>query len=151
MTRSARVPAARRAPDDAVRLRLDAHPSRTTVLDGGWWPRSTDLAAELPVLLAALGDGRGEITHALLNGAEWDLPHPRRIAVGSGRVRLGWYTSQPAGLVTLVTGYGSDRFDLLVVRPGAGRAAADAALTAAADPADARRTPALLAAIGDRG
>jgi hypothetical protein len=139
-----------RTTDDAVRLRLDRHPSRTTVLDGAWWPRSTDAVAELPRLVEALAGLRGEITHVLLNNAEWDLPHPRRVAPGRRAVRLGWYSSQPAGLVTIMTEFGRDRFDLLVVPPDASQASADAALEAAADAADTRRAPELLAGI-ERG
>src|SRR5689334_10073927 len=69
-----------RAPDDAVRLRMDPVPSRTTVIDGAWWPRSTDAVAELPALVEALAGLRGRITHILMNSGEWDLPHPRRAA-----------------------------------------------------------------------
>jgi len=141
----------KRAPKDAVRLRLDPHPSRTTVLDGGWWPRSTNAVAELPGLVEALAGLRGEITHVLLNAAEWDLPHPRRAAAGRRQVRLGWYASQPAGLVTVMSESGRDRFDLLVVPPVTSRASADTALTAAADPADKRHTPELLAQIDQGG
>lgn len=136
-----------RAANDAVRLRLDPHPSRTTVLDGAWWPRSTDVAAELPRLVAALTGLRGEITHVLMNGADWGLPHPRRAAAGDRSVRLGWFTSQPAGLVTVMTDFGNDRFDLFVVPPDATRATADVALAAAADATDKRRTPELLTGI----
>ncbi len=136
-----------RAPDDAIRLRLDPHPSRTTVLDGAWWPRSTNAVAEIGPLVEALAGLRGEITHVLLNAAAWDLPHPRLAAAGHRTVRLGWYTSQPAGLVTVIGASGGDRFDLLVVPPDASPASADTALTAAADPADERRTPELLADI----
>lgn len=136
-----------RAPDDAVRLRMDPDPSRTTILDGAWWPRSTDAVAELPALLTALKGLRGDVTHVLLNTAEWDLPHPRRAGAGIRAARLGWYTSQPAGLVTLMIDFGRDRFDLLVVPPDASRASADIALDAAADGTDRRRTPELLAQI----
>ncbi|MEV4643049.1 DUF5994 family protein [Actinoplanes sp. NPDC049548] len=150
MTQTTTVPAAR-APDDAVRLRLDPHPSRTTVLDGAWWPRSTDAVAELPLLVEAVAGLRGEITHVLLNTAEWDTPHPRRAAVGHRAVRLGWFTSQPAGLVTIMCEYGNDRFDLLVVPPDASQASADIVSTAAADATDKRRTPELLAEIEHSG
>ncbi|MEU4558873.1 DUF5994 family protein [Actinoplanes sp. NPDC023936] len=135
----------------AARLRLDPHPSRTTVLDGAWWPRSTDATTELPALVEALSDLRGEITHLLLNPAEWDLPHLPRAAAGRSAARLGWYTSQPAGLVTVMSDFGRDRFDLLVVPSGASRRSADAALTAAADAGDERRTPELLAGIESGG
>jgi Family of unknown function (DUF5994) len=140
-----------RATDDVVRVRLDPHSSRTTVLDGGWWPRSTNAVIEIPLLVEALAGLRGEITHVLLNAAEWDLPHPRRAAAGSRAVRLAWYTSQPAGLVTIMTEFGRDRFDLLVVPPDASRASADAALTAAADAADKRHPPELLTEIEHTG
>ena len=130
-----------------VRLRMDSEPSRTTVLDGAWWPRSADAVAELPTLLAALSDLRGDISHVLLNAGEWDQPHPRRLGEGATAIRLGWYTSQPAGLVTIMSDFGRDRFDLLVVPPDASPASADTALTAAADASDRRRTPELLAEI----
>ncbi|OJF12632.1 DUF5994 family protein [Couchioplanes caeruleus] len=146
MTQTTAAPAAR-APDDTVRLRLDPHPSRTTVLDGAWWPRSTDAVTELPRLVRALAGLRGEITHVLLNTAEWDLPHPGRTAVDHRAVRLGWYTSQPAGLVTIMSEFGHDRFDLLVVPPDASQASADAVSAAAADATDRRHTPELLAEI----
>jgi hypothetical protein len=100
--------------------------------------------AELPSLLEGLGGLRGEITHVLLGTTEWDMPHPRRLAPGRAAARLGWYTSQPAGLVTIMTEFGKDRFDLLVVPPGAAPDAADAAMSAAADAADKSRAPELL-------
>jgi hypothetical protein len=133
--------------DDAVRLRLDPIPSRTTVLDGAWWPRSTNAVAELPGLVEALAGLRGEITHVLLNAAEWDLPHPRRAEVGGRVLRLGWYASQPAGLVTIMSEFGRDRFDLLVVPPDASGASAETALTTAADATNKRHTSDLLADI----
>jgi hypothetical protein len=132
---------------DAARLRLDPHPSRTTLLDGAWWPRSTNAITELPGLVEALSDSRGEITHVLLNPAEWDLPHPPRAHAGRSAARLGWYSSQPAGLITIMSDFGRDRFDLLVVPPDASPKSADAALTAAANAEDNQHTPELLAHI----
>jgi hypothetical protein len=47
--------------------------------------------------------------------------------------------------------FGNDRLDLLVVPPDASQASADSALTAAADPADNRHTPELLATVEHTG
>jgi len=135
----------------AVRLRLDDGPSRKAALDGAWWPRTTDVTAELPALLEVLGGARGEITHVLLGVSEWDLPHPRRLGAGPAAVRLGWYTSQPAGLVTVITEFGKDRFDLLVVPPDATSDTAETALSAAADADDQGRAPELLGRIKRTG
>ncbi len=132
------------------RLRLEPTTSRDTVLDGGWWPRSTEAPAELPALIDALTSRRGPVTHVLLNSTDWDLPHPRRITVGGRTVRLGWFTSQPAGLLTLVCNFGRDRLDLLVVPAQSTPVSAEAALTSAADAHNTRRAPVLLAEIDRR-
>jgi hypothetical protein len=102
---------------------------------------------ELPALVEALAQSRGTITRVLLNPAEWDYPHPLRAAAGRSAARLGWYTSQPAGPVTIMSDSGRDRFDLMVVPPDASRRSAETALTAAADGDDTRHAPELLARI----
>ncbi|WP_045745728.1 DUF5994 family protein [Actinoplanes rectilineatus] len=135
---------------DSARLRLADPPSRDTVLDGAWWPRSSDPATELPALMEALSALRGVITHVLLNPAEWDLPRPSR-ASGRSSARLGWYTSQPPGLITVINDFGRDRFDLLVIPPDASPASADTASAAAADADDRRHTPELLAMVERAG
>lgn len=133
--------------DDDVRLRLGTTGHRSAHLDGAWWPRSTDVMTELPALVRALAGIRGEISHVLLNSSEWDMPHPQRTAAGRGAARLGWYTSQPAGLITVISDFGRDRFDLLVVPPDASRESAESASAAAADMSDVRQIPELLAQI----
>ena len=42
-----------------VRLQLDPAGTPEPYLDGAWWPRSTELAAELPALIAALSEKLG--------------------------------------------------------------------------------------------
>jgi hypothetical protein len=142
VTRQVKPPTA-----DAIRLQLDPKSSHTTVLDGAWWPRSRGLGAELPALVHALSGTRGAISHAMLNVEDWDLPHPRRIPAAEGQVRLGWYTSQPSGLLTLICDFGRDRFDLFVVPADASAPSAAAAMDAAADPGDTRHASELLAGI----
>ncbi len=132
------------------RLTLELKSSRTTLLDGGWWPRSSDAGAELPALIATLDSRHGPISHVLLNVADWDLPHQRQITVNGRAVRLGWYTSQPAGLLTLICEFGRDRFDLLVVPPHATTTGAETAMNSATTTENLRRTLGLLADINAR-
>jgi hypothetical protein len=65
-----------------LRLRLKAKAPTTGVVDGGWWPRSRDLATEVPALLAVLAvrPGAVEVVSYHLNALG---PTPRR-ANGSG-------------------------------------------------------------------
>jgi hypothetical protein len=59
-------PAGKSAPPE-LRLRLDSTLAGGGVLDGGWWPRSRDPHAELPVLIAGLDTALGTITRVALN------------------------------------------------------------------------------------
>jgi hypothetical protein len=129
---------------DAPRLVL-ATTRKGAVLDGGWWPRSWDPAAELPGLLLALAERHGRIRHVMLNIRAWDS-RLRRLTVGPDVVRLGWFdTLDPAVLVATT---GTDlQVDLLVVPPATPSAAAEWAMATAADPANLRRATDILAAV----
>lgn len=122
-------------------------PNRATraVLDGGWWPRSTDPTAEVPGLVLALGDRFGPIRQLMLNRDAWNS-HPRRLAVNGRVVRLGWFASVDPAL-TIATTERGNQIDLLVVPPRTPEEAARTAMAQAADPADTRRAPDILAAI----
>jgi hypothetical protein len=111
------------------RLRLGTGSART-LLDGGWWPRSTDPAAELPALVLAIDNLHGPVTRLALSRHGWD-PHPRRLLVAGRVVRLGYFASQSAALLTARCDPG-DRVDLLVVPPDTLSATADAAMLLAA-------------------
>jgi len=127
------------------RLRLGEALSHGTLLDGGWWPRSADPAAELPALIAAVEGRRGRVTRLMLGPAGWDS-QPRRLGAAGRVVKLGWFTGQPAGLLTAFCG-SSGRVDLLVVPPGTAEADAWAAMDLAAQAANRIHAPDILAAV----
>ncbi|MEV4622441.1 DUF5994 family protein [Asanoa sp. NPDC049573] len=132
-------------PPSSPRLVLAPVRANQAVLDGGWWPRSWDPVAELPGLVLALSARYGTIRQFMLNSATWDTRF-KRIAVGDGVVRVGWFTSiDPA--VVIATTYGGDQVDLLVVPPATAPAAADKVMAEAADPANFTRAQAILAAM----
>ncbi|MCG8966283.1 MULTISPECIES: DUF5994 family protein [Streptomyces] len=118
---------------DAVRpgtalLRLETTESREGVLDGAWWPRSRDIAAELPALLSALVGHLGPVTRVGLDTAAWE-GLPTRIVVDDRVVRVD---SFPVGDDTvLITRGDRDVFSLLVVPPDAAPDAARAAMAQA--------------------
>jgi len=117
-------------PPSTPRLRLESTGVRRTLLDGGWWPRSSDPVAELPGLVLAIDARRGPVTRLLLASGDWD-GHPRRLDVAGRVVRLGYFVSQPAGLLTAMCG-NRDRVDLLVVPPDTAGDSAEAAMLVAA-------------------
>ncbi|HEX2314622.1 MAG TPA: DUF5994 family protein [Thermomonospora sp.] len=146
-------------PPTTPRLRL--HPPRPAglprpLLDGGWWPRSGDPVAELPGLVLALqthtSDVHGPIVHVLLRIADWD-GRPRRLRVDgpaeSRVVRLSWFDSLPAGLLTAISADGH-RLDLVTVPASSPPHTAHAVMELAAHTANHLRTPALLATLGRR-
>jgi len=127
------------------RLRLGAALSRGTVLDGGWWPRSADPAAELPGLIAAIEDRCGRVTRLMLGPAGW-ASQPRRLGAAGRVVKVGWFPGQPARLLTAFCD-SSGRVDLLVVPPGTAEADALAAMDLAAQAANLIHAPDILAAV----
>ena len=108
-----------------------------------------DLAAELPGLIVALDERHGRITRVMLGAADWTASRPRQLAFGGpvgGRVvRLGWFTTMPAGLLTAISASGR-RTDLLIVPPRTITPDALAAMEQAARTDNHDRTPAILAA-----
>jgi hypothetical protein len=113
------------------RLRLQPTGSGRTLLDGAWWPRSLDPGAELPGLVLAIEPLQGPVTRLLLHVHDWDR-HPRRLAVAGRVLRIGYFASQPSGLLTAMCGRSGDRVDLLVIHPTTAASVVDAAMTVAA-------------------
>jgi hypothetical protein len=145
LTTSERATIVASPPPSSPRLVLAGVRANQAVLDGGWWPRSWDPVAELPGLVLALSARYGTIRQLMLNSATWDIRF-RRIAVGDGVVRVGWFASVDPAVVIAST-YGGDQVDLLVVPPRTTSAAADRMMAEAADPNNFTRAQAILAAM----
>jgi Family of unknown function (DUF5994) len=142
-------PAASPAPPAAARLRLQDTGAGYALLDGGWWPRSADPAAELPGLIAALDERHGRVARLMLGTADWDASRPHRLFLGpDGRrvVKLGWFATMPGGLLTAFSARG-DRTDLVTIPPDSGEQAATAALDQAARSGNREHAPAILGAL----
>ncbi len=96
-------------PRQPLRLRMSARRGLGT-LDGGWWPRSRDLAKELGDLVDQFPREQGRIVRALLSPPDWDA------APGEARVRerltVGSLPRDDTHLVVLTT---SDRTTLRVL------------------------------------
>ena len=137
------------SPPSTPRLVLASARASQAVLDGGWWPRSWDPVADLPGLVLALSHRYGPIRHLMLNSLTWDGRF-RRLAVGEAVIRMGWFASLDPAVLIATTDAG-DQLDILIVPPQTGPEAAHLAMTAAADPADTRRAPAILAAFSAPG
>jgi hypothetical protein len=114
-------------PGTAV-VRLETTDDRRGVLDGAWWPRSRDIAAELPVLIAALTEYLGPVTRVGLDSSAWE-ELPTRLTIGDRVVHID---SFPVGDDTvLITRGDQDLFSLLVIPPHATPEAARAAMAEA--------------------
>ncbi|MFI7599393.1 DUF5994 family protein [Actinoplanes sp. NPDC049681] len=118
-------------PPSVPRLRMEPTGSLHTLLDGSWWPRSTDPLAELPGLILAIDTLRGPVSRLVLAAAGWDS-RPSRLGVNGRVLRLGYFSSQPTSLLTALCADG-DRVDLLVIPPDTAGDTADESAEAAWD------------------
>ncbi len=124
-----------------VRLRLKPAAPATGHVDGAWWPRSRDLATELPLLLAAVAERLGRVESVSYHLGDWD-PVGRRVDVDGHVVRLSGFRFQRSDTVDVVGR--RQRITLLVVPPEASPQRADDALDAGGDPGNTGTVDALL-------
>ncbi|MGW4683921.1 DUF5994 family protein [Streptomyces sp. NPDC004244] len=126
----------------SARLALTPRTALAGLLDGAWWPRSRDLAAELPPLVDALERRFGRITRVLVNPTCWPVI-PHRTPVQGHTVHVGWFTEQDSDKMILLS-YAGGRCDLLVIPPETEQAAASRLMTAAALPGNLRAVGTLM-------
>ena len=129
-------------PEHTPRLRLKPKAAQSGYVDGGWWPRSDDLAAELPDLLAVLSVRLGRIDRVMYKLNEW-AKASAELATGGRAVPLDGYRRQPINTVE-VLGLNRNKIVLLVVPPNADPDEAHATLVAAAAPSNDSTVDSLL-------
>ncbi len=143
------ITSARPSMPSASRLCLCPTLPGRRVLNGGWWPRSRDPAAELPQLIADLNTHFGQraiVTRVALNLTAWDRT-PHRVAIGDRIVPVGWFRTLDVDTIALTT-IRHDRITLLVVPPEATADSAAIALAMAALGDSNAHPLAILAASG---
>ncbi|MER5861826.1 DUF5994 family protein [Kitasatospora sp. NPDC002040] len=120
------------------RLMLEPAHRRDGLFDGAWWPRSTDLGAELPDLISALAAHPGDrILRVGLDPEGWHHL-PTAVDANGFAVRVSW-CSTSVGTITLTRGI-QNQLLLLVVPPDTHPDVAAAAMAGAS--AAGNRTPA---------
>ena len=126
------------AADPGDRISLRPATDEGAFVDGGWWPDSLDLIAQLPTLLRA-GEAAGyrQVRRVSFALTSWDGPTPRHSTMLDRVVKLGGFRSQDPAELSLVDSSGWKRMTLMVVPPGT-------------DPTIARRALAMAGTNGDR-
>jgi Family of unknown function (DUF5994) len=120
----------------------------TRFVDGGWWPRSLDLTAELPALIsAAEAAGYGSVRRVTYHLGGWEAA-PRRAAMLGRMIKLSGYRTQVPAAISLVDGSGWDHIDIVVIPPDTDSEIAGRALKMAGDDSDQHRAAAILELAG---
>ncbi|WP_235968280.1 DUF5994 family protein [Streptomyces mesophilus] len=116
-----------------VRLSLKPPGPPSGLLDGAWWPRSRELTRELPSLTDLLDPRWGLITRVTVNPTHWP-DAPRKVPVNGHVVKVGWFQDGQDVHQLLLLSYRVQRWDLLIIPPETGAAAAARLMAAACDP-----------------
>ncbi|MFF5207959.1 DUF5994 family protein [Streptosporangium sp. NPDC000396] len=126
-----------------VRLNLDPALGRRGVVDGAWWPSSSDTATELSGLIAAVDQRLGRITlRVTLNSDSWET-RPHRVQARGRLVEVRWLRGIDPHLISLTVA-GIRNINLLVMAPGvAGAPTSGAFRMTSADENRIRSTDAL--------
>jgi hypothetical protein len=121
-----------------LRLRLKPAHQRCGFVQGAWWPRSTQLTTELPLLLAALSSRLGRVDRVLYDENVW-APAPLRLGFRGNDVILDGSPDQSINTISLIRQH-VGRLVLLVVPPYTNPTRAYTAVMTAAKPDDVSTT-----------
>jgi hypothetical protein len=133
---------------DDARLRMKPHAATRGYVDGAWWPRSHDPAAEFPGLVQALSSWIGPVRRVAYHVDDWDKTR-RELTVAGWSVALVGFPTLEANTV-VVTGSNQRRVFLLVVPPDTPGGAARAVLRTASGPDTVASVAEILASNGVR-
>ena len=141
-----------RLPEDTQRYaRLRRRPAVDPdgFADGGWWPRSLDLARELRPLLRDLRAEGFAVGRVVYHADAWE-PEPDALSASSRPIRLDRADGGSRPVVRLFDALDARRIDLVVVPPGTDRRVAERILALAAAGADIGRVSGILERELDR-
>jgi len=133
-------------PAPALRLRLKPKGSLTGYVDGGWWPRTQNLSAELPALVHVLAVRLGTVTRVTYPLNAWG-DAPRVLTVEGHAIRLEGFRSQDDHVLH-ISGPDGQRITVLVIPPDAMATAAHEAMMTASRRDNIDRPGDLLFAAG---
>src|SRR6185437_13993285 len=125
-----------------LRLLLKPADQRFGSVQGAWWPRSTQLTAELPLLLAALWPQLGRFDRVVYDENAW-APAPLRLRFGDSAVVLDSSPERSINTISLIREH-VVRLVLLVVPPYTSPTRAYTAVMTAAKPDEVSTTDELL-------
>lgn len=120
--------------ESGPRLRVTPNRIPSEHIDGAWWPRSTQLAAELPALLSSLSERVGQVVCVGYRCDGWTDTPPRIDIAGHPVQLLGFTSNEPAGVI--VIGHDGHHLTLRVIAPETSDQAARQALAAIPQRAD---------------
>lgn len=128
--------------EQAPRLRLKSNSSKTGYVDGAWWPRSDDLAIELPALLTAVSRRLGPVRRVTYRLGEW-ASTPEEMVVEGTTVVLEGHRNGTVNTIELL-GTRDRRLVVLVIPPYTDDHRAFAAMTTASAGSDVSTVDELL-------
>ena len=99
-------------------------------IDGGWWPRSTALEAELPALLERMFAAGFDVTDVIYNSTRWE-PAPCQLTMAGHRIHLHGNAVHDGASIQLTDSTGLKPVVMVVIPPSTEPLVAENALALA--------------------